>query len=349
MSATMQHIADRLGVSLMTVSLALNGKGNLSKATRERVITTARELGYRRNAAARATATGRFDAAALLLDADLTRSHMPAELLYGIQQALEAHRMHLSIAHMTDEQLTSEQLLPRILRHVMADGLLINYKHRIPAGLMALVERYKIPAIWIESNRSTDCIHHDNVAAAKLATRYMIERGHRRIAFVDNHPLDPKTSEESEHHFSLYDRRAGYVEAMKEATLEPRLINRGSFKSDITDRYEHSHAWLREPASVRPTGVVAYVGATAMPVSWTAMQLGINVPRELSVVTFADGRSDQSSLPFTRVLLNVNEQGRAAVEMLMEKIANPKVNLKTLTIQPDLIEGRSAGSAAKGS
>lgn len=342
MSATMQNIADRLGVSLMTVSLALNEKGHLSPATRRRVLEAAQELGYRRNAAARATATGRFDAAALLLDADLARSHMPPELLYGIQQALEERRMHLSIAHMSDEQLTSDDHLPKILRSVMADGLLINYKLKVPTELTDLINRHKIPAIWIESNRPTDCIYHDNTEAARLATQYLIDLGHRRIAFVDHHSSKPVVEGPSETHFSLTDRRAGFTRVMRDAGLEPRLINRGSLPLDTSDRFESAQSWLGEPASTRPTAIVAYVGATAMPVTWAAMTMGMSVPGDLSVVTFADGKTDLNHYPFTRVLLDVYEQGRAAVQMLMEKIENPKAGVTTIRVQPRLVEGRTS-------
>jgi len=341
MSATMQNIADRLGVSLMTVSLALNGKGNLATATRKRIISTAQEMGYRRNAAARATATGRFDAVALLLDADLGRDHMPADLLYGIQQELEKRNMHLTIAHMSDQQLTSEEHLPKILSNVMADGLLINYKVRIPTELTELIDRHNIPAVWVESDRPADCVYHDNIAASRLATQHLIELGHRRIAFVDNHPTCLTIDSRKPYHVSLRDRRLSYQKTMEEAGLAPRLIDYDSSGLNTEDRIAQALHWLSEPAETRPTAVVSYVGATAMTIMWAAMQLNLRVPQDLSIITFVDGDAGSQIRPITRVQLNVREQGRTAIHMLLEKIDKPHQMLKTKTIEPKLVVDQS--------
>lgn len=341
MSATMQNIADELGVSLMTVSLALNGKGKISSATRSRVLQTAARLGYRPNAAARATATGRFNNIALMLDSDISRDHLPPDLLYGIQQSLEKRGMSVSLAHLSDEQLLNDELMPSILRQINADGLIINYKHNVPPKLTDLLRQHRIPAVWIESDRENDCVCHDHVNAGATATRHLLEIGHTRIAFVDNHHGDPEPT--NLHHFSLYHRREGYRCAMEEARHEPWLIHLDDATPKQHDRYAWVRSWLDMPVGKRPTAVVTYVNGSAIPVYLTALQMGMSVPGDLSIVSIGD-RSEMRGLPLTHVALDVFGMGRVAVEMLLKKIDRTGCDLPTRRVAAKLVAGRTSAA-----
>lgn len=353
MPATMKQIADRLGVSVMTVSKALNDRGSLSDATRARVRDAARKMGYRPNAAARAVVTGRFNCAALMLDSDPKRDHLPVDLLYGIHDELSQNGMQLTFTRLSDDQLTSEQRLPMILRQVMADGLLINYKVGVPRQLNDLVRRHNIPSIWIESSLEADCVYHDHLAAARTGTEYLLAMGHRRIAFADSHRLSPGL-EEGLRHTSLDDRREGYRQAMLAAGLTPRLIHREDDAPAIHDRVAWAKSWLNRPASHRPTAVITYVMATAQPIIWAAQSLGMRIPEDISVLPFGE-RREIMAVPLTRMEMQEQAMGHAAVCMLMEKIASPGKLLKPRAIPVQLIEGvscappASPGRAGRGS
>ena len=340
MTPTMQEIAEKASVSTMTVSRALRGTGALRPETQLRVLAAAESLGYRANAAARAMATGRFNAVALLLDSEFGRDHLPPNLLYGVQAALERQQMQLTLAHMTDDQLTSDERVPMILKQIMADGLLINYKMGVPPKLTELITRHRIPSIWIESNRTTDCVCFDHIEGARRATEYLLAMGHRRVAFVDNHHDTPATDEPGRHHFSLADRRTGYRQAMSEAGFEPWLIHMGDRTPAASDRVAWSRTWLSKPASQRPTAVLTYVPATGLPVLWAALSLGLRVPEDLSLMTFG-GRHEANGLPLTRMYLPEYEIGLAAVEMLLQKIERPRRPIPTRRLSISLEPGQT--------
>jgi LacI family transcriptional regulator len=335
-SATMQAIADDLGVSLMTVSLSLNGKGKISARTRQRVLEAAHRLGYRPNAAARATATGRFNAVALLLDAELHRDHLPSHLLYSVQQRLADQGMSTILAHLEDHQLTSEEHMPGLLAQIMADGLLINYKLQVPPQLPRLIERFQIPAVWIESRRKYDCVYNDNVDAARMATARLLELGHRRIAFADNHPLD-LSDHRHPRHYSLAERRAAFTQVMRDAGLNPQLIH-DEKQPARSDRVAWARRWLDVAPGERPTAVVAYVAATALPIVLAAASLGIKVPGDLSVISFGD-QPGNNGFDLTRVQLPFPELGRAAVDMLMDKLRRPADAIPSRSFKGSLIDG----------
>jgi LacI family transcriptional regulator len=339
MTATMQTIADDLGLSVMTVSLALNGKGKISQATRQRVIDAAARLGYRPNVAARATATGRFNNIALLLSADIATDHLPSDLLYGIQQTLEQRQMRVSLAHMSDQQLTDDQHLPSILSQISADGLIVNYKTNVPPRLMQLLDRFAIPAVWIDADRRTDSVRHDHQGAARIAVERLLALGHTRIAFADNHPAKPGRNGPRPH-FSLQARRESYRQAMLEAGREPWFIHRGDDEPDKHDRRAWARTWLDLPPRRRPTAVIAYVMGSAVPIYLAATGLGLRVPDDLALVTFADA-SEARILPLTHVRLDVFAMGRQAVQMLLHKIEQPAAAHPTQVLPGQWVAGFS--------
>ena len=67
--------------------------------------------------------------------------------------------------------------MPRLLTEACSDGLLIDYTHAIPPALLALIERHRIPAVWINSRQPLDCVRPDDEAAGYDATRRLLERG----------------------------------------------------------------------------------------------------------------------------------------------------------------------------
>ncbi len=329
MAVTLKQIAHASGVSFPTVSHVLNPaspRHHFYRAeTRERVTRVARELGYRPNQAAQSMVTGRFGSVALLTTTADSRSYLPEELLSGIQQAVAERDLSLVLARMPDERLTSEQVMPKILRQTMTDGLLIDYTDHVPQAMRDLIDRHDIPSIWMNTKQPFDSICPDDAAAARMATSRLIELGHRRIAYADFAYAD----ELGDEHYSLTDRRAGYAAAMREAGLEPRFLT-GSLTNKDSLLLEEAHAVLGRPDV--PTAIVAYSGFTLSPLLVAGLMRGLSVPRDLSLITFSDRKYDVAGIDVTTVLLGREELGASAVDMLEQKIANPRAPLPARSV-----------------
>src|SRR4051812_31906827 len=84
---TQIDIAHKAGVSQVTVSHVLSGRGRVGEEVRQRVLDIARRLGYRPNAAARAISTGKFGCVTLLMGVRQQTSELPQQLLWGIEDA----------------------------------------------------------------------------------------------------------------------------------------------------------------------------------------------------------------------------------------------------------------------
>ncbi len=311
--ATQSDVAREVGVSLMTVQRALSGHRYVAEATRLRIEQAAQRMGYRPNTAARSTRTGRTGCIALLLSTLGTRSITSGATLDGIQEALRSRDLHLLIEAMPDAQLTDAGFVPKMLRQLTSDGLLINYNAQIPQAMIDLLGLADLPLVWLNSKQEADCVYPDDFGAARTLTAELIAMGHRRIDFVDfTHSLV-----EPAWHYSGVDRHAGYADAMREAGLTPRRRgSREEFETGLA--LDAAMAMLRRDD--RPTAVVGYVGRESRIMHTAARLIGLSVPGDLSIASF-DIRVDQEmGLSTTTMLVPDVQVGRLGAEMLLDKL-----------------------------
>ena len=320
MAVTLQAVASKAGVSLPTVCHILNPRskraGLFALETQRRVRQIATEMGYRPNAAARSIAIGRFGAVTLLLSQHGNRSQLPPRLLDGIDEALADAELHLMVARLPDEKLTDPQAMPKLLRQLTSDGLLINYNAHIPARMIELIKQYELPCVWINSKQPHDCVHPDDEKAAYDATRLMLVAGHTRIAFIDyTYGPSPERC-----HYSNTDRRAGYRRAMMDAGLSPRLIC-GPENIPLEDRPAFTRDWLT--ADDRPTAALCYTHHESAPILATADRLGMSLPRDLALFTIHDEAVRHFDIRVPTAMLPEREIGKRAVTLLRDRIARP--------------------------
>jgi LacI family transcriptional regulator len=314
---TIKDIAAEAGLSNQAVSYALRRDPRIPPATRDRVVAIAERLGYRPNASAQAFRNGRHGSVGLLLSATPARSYLPAHLLYGIENALTARSTRLIIGDLPDERLAQQGAAPSLLRNWSIDGLLINYQEDVPETMCSLIRRDHVPSVWINTRQEGGCVHADDLAAARAATDYLLQLGHRRIAYVD---YSRGWDRLADAHYSARDRQAGYEAAMVAAGLAPRIIRERQMVPG-RERAERAKVWLSQPD--RPTAIIASGGTVAFPVCFQARLLGLNVPADLSLISVDDVPVDMMGQVFTTMVVPHRKIGEAAAEMLL-RILNEK-------------------------
>src|SRR5215475_10876419 len=162
MSVSLKEIAAHTGLSVPTVGNVLGRSASrYSAETRRKVVEAARELGYRPNSSARAMRQGRFGCAALILNRSRqsTHSYVPPRLLDGLDDELSLHNMHLTVSRLTDEELSSDETIPKVLREHTADGIIVNYTHEIPESMLKLIRDHHAPAVWVNAKLDSDCVY----------------------------------------------------------------------------------------------------------------------------------------------------------------------------------------------
>lgn len=313
MHPTISQIARRARVSQPVVSKVLNGGRStvrVSEKLRVRIETIARELGYRPNAAAQATARGRFNSIALMQSTVEYQSLAHPQMLEGVYDALSRLGLHLMMVRLPQERLETPDAVPAVLRQYMCDGLLMNVNAEISPLLEQQVGRSGMPVVWVNSRHEHNCVYPDDFAAGHLAARAALLRGHRRIAFVNL--AGPG-------HFSATDRRAGYAAALREAGLQPvELLGK---TSDQAQRVSALTQLLRSPD--RPTALVDYDGDCVATAVRATQLAGLQFTTDLYMAAIHAQAAHVADLFVDTVWLPERAMGDAAAQMLAGVIDDP--------------------------
>jgi LacI family transcriptional regulator len=339
---TASKLAEHLGLSKATVTHVLNGHGaelRIKPETQKRVLQAAKELGYRPNVSARTMRTGRFGCAAFIQS--LKSTYLPSDLMLGVLDALKEYDMHLIMAEAPDEILDEQNYLPKVVRELAADGLLINRIVDIPQHFIERVHDLHIPAIFLNIKGEFDSVYPDDLTGGKIATEYLLQLGHRKIVYVQSLVnLQP--------HYSIQDRRRGYEDTMRKAGFQPQVwtlpADPFTMEEILADkRLSWAYEYLKTERD-RPTAVIAYELTEALAIFYAAAALQIKIPEMLSLVTFHWGIDSSLCIPFTTMSNSIGNVGRTSVSMLMEKLKNPTSLLPSRSVPLSFLEG---GTSAK--
>lgn len=312
MVTTIRDVAKRAGVSVSTASRALNGRDEVSKDVRARVLAAATELSYTANLHARALKGATTRTLGVLLS-DTGAFSFNARMMSGVYD-VATPRGYGVIVCGAQTSAEAEREAHRMLLEKRVDGVLSN---SVTSGAEPLrrLEAAGIPCVL--ANRRLDDLECDSVVVDYrrgdyLATRHLLELGHRRILCqlggVDNPPSGV--------------RLPGYREALDEygVPFAPELVL-------YCDTFREIHQRVRaemERLDPRPTAIVAYNDESALPVIKALRDLGLEVPRDVSVVGQNDlTLAEYYDPPLTSVAHAVRDMARQATELLLQKIQWP--------------------------
>lgn len=322
-AVTMREVAARAGVSVATVSLALNPKqrDRISPDTRERVAAAVAELGYRPNAIAQSLVSGESRFIGVVADAIAT-TPFAGQIILGAQEEAWRHGYVLLVAN-TQGVAEIEADAIRMMGEHQAVGLLYStWYHRdavAPSGLSG------IPTVFVNcvpDEGDQVAIVPDEEQGGAAATRLLTEAGHRRIAFINA----------ADHAPSPAGRLAGYRSALTGAGLEvdPELV--------VTAGSEQEHGYaaadtlfaLADP----PTGVFCYNDRVAMGLYDRVKELGLRIPRDVSVVGFDNQEVISGHLrpSLTTIGLPHYELGAQGVRTLLDATAGGRESTETIEL-----------------
>jgi len=315
MAATLKDIARETGFSKPTVARILREPhAPFSPTTRDLVLNTARRLGYRPNAAAKAINSGKFNAAVLILGFDPGSSYLHDMTLHGIEESLGLHDMHLVVARIPDAHLSDQGFVPNVLRQNMADGMLVNYTHNLPEKMSELIAQSGAPVIFMNNILPRDSVRPDDAAATRDATAELIRLGHRSIAYA--HFL---TAPHQQNHYSFAARRDGYIQAMRDAGQTPR------FAAGVYPLNEHTalmDSLLTHDSP--PTAIIAGSDDCASLAILQSRLKGWRVPQDISVYGVVNTYQFHAAGQYVHsFLLPAKELGMTAVASLVHLLKNP--------------------------
>lgn len=339
---TLEQIAKEAGVSRQTVANALNrtNKENWGSTARRaaRIREVAARMGYLPNVAAKAVRSGKFDCVALILSMNTPFSHLPQAMWQGIHDDLAEHNMHLTMFRLPDDVLKDTQQLPKILREWMADGMLIDYTTSIPRELIEIIELSDMPAVWLNTLRTENCVRPDDRAASVAATEYLLSLGHRRIAYVDFHALEAPNGT----HYSASERLDGYRQTMASSALPEQIVTGTRVQSDLLPACK---SIVCDPDA--PTAILCYGSLDAEYFIVAGAAVGREIPSDFSLMTFGPTDVRIVGIEISRMVVPEYETGRRASELLRAKISQPEASFPSEAVPFAIAPGQTCASPKK--
>ncbi|MBO0809744.1 MAG: LacI family DNA-binding transcriptional regulator [Actinobacteria bacterium] len=322
----MADVARLAGVSHQTVSRVLNDHPNVRPHTRESVLAAISQLGYRPNAAARTLVTRRTRTLGVIsFDTTL---YGPASMVYGIERAA-GHSYFVSIASLPAlDRRGVLGAVDRLLGQGVDGIIVIAPKTSAVAALSHIPPGIPLVAVGCGTRAPLTSVAVDNAAGAELATRYLLDLGHRTV----HHIAGPASWLDAQ------ERVTGWRRGLRAARApEPELMA-GDWSS--ASGYQIGH---RVAADRSVTAVLCGNDHMALGLLRALAERGRRVPADISVVGYDDIPESAFFLPpLTTVRQDFGELGRRALDLLVEMINGKGTPGTVLRIPPHLVARSSA-------
>jgi LacI family transcriptional regulator len=330
---TIVEVANRAGVSAITVSRVVNDSGPVSKQVRARVEEAIAEIRYVPNGVARSLRSKRTDTIALVVT-DMTNPFFTT-IAHGVEAAVGDSGMMLVICG-TDEQDAKEERYVRMLLQRRVDGILL-----VPAGggaaAIRLCREQGTPLVVVDRRLpggDADAVRADSEAGAFELGGLLVSLGHRTMAVLTGPRAVPTAD----------DRAAGFRRAVAAAEgLRPPRVYRGAFSIE-SGRVMARRALVATP---RPTALFAANNFIAIGVLHALEEMKVRVPEDVAVVGFDDLPPAMVTFPFLTVAAQpAHEIGRRSVAMLLERLSGgrgPKQPYQEVVLPTQLVVRRSSG------
>jgi LacI family transcriptional regulator len=334
MPARMKDIAQKLGVSVVTVSKALRGFPGPSEETRARVLAIAKEMNYGPNLAARGLVSGRTFSVGLIIP-DLAHPFF-AQIAKSISAVLHARGYSLIVSSSEEDPEIEKKAIQQLVARSV-DGLLIASTQG-SADSLGIVEEQSIPYVLVDrkfDGLDANFVGVDDVQVGALATEHLIEMGCQRIAHIGRDRLS-----------SALGRRQGYEQTLSRHGLP--LYQEYLVVEEHVHQPAHGvgHATARRLLSLnpRPDGIFCYNDPTAMGALVACLESGLHIPEDIAIVGCGNSHYDEFlRVPLTSIDQKSDAIGQKAGELALHLIASAKpAAAQTFLLAPELIVRKSS-------
>jgi DNA-binding LacI/PurR family transcriptional regulator len=332
MPVTITEIAEAAGVSLTTVSRALNNIDHpMSKETRERILRIASELGYQPNLVARSLRTDRTFNIGIIVEN--IQSPFTPPIIRGIQDCLKPEGYSSMIINSDwDPKIESDAI--QSLNNRQIDGIVfVETWHRSSDAVQMMTTKPFVFVHRLFNGHCPNSVIPDDYGGARLMIHHLLELGHRRIAFI-NGPKDWDASQR---------RLRGYEDELAASNLryDRRLVRRGDW--EVKGGYLATQALIS--MADPPTAIFAANDLMALGATYALQEAGLRVPQDIAVAGY-DNRDFTGFVrpSITTVSLPCYEMGKTAAKLLLGFINGKVREAEPIEVLGSLIVRESCGA-----
>jgi LacI family transcriptional regulator len=330
---TLKDIAKETGVSIATVSLVLNGKGNISQDVREKVYDVAQRIGYVKTANGGAAALNDMRHVAILVHEDYERAFLwnfIREMIIQLEAVLAREQYYPVILPVSNEQKTAA-ILEKILLSKMLGVFSIHYGN---AELFQQLESQNIPVVVVNNSGFQNQFHAvcvDDFQGAYEGTLYLLSLGHQHLGYIDYYKPDVQAC--------VDDRFIGFKKAIDEKQInfsKEERITVNLYNMDELARQLEQLFRQKQP----PTALFVHDDYLAAQIMVLLHRMKLKIPDDVSIL--APGDTLDFNLAFTPQItsmsINTSLIGKFAGEMMLERLEHAELETHVVKITQKLIE-----------
>ena len=328
-TVTIRDVARHAGVGVGTVSRVLNDSQSVRESTRLKVLAAIDDLHYSPSPVARRLSRGKTMAIGVIVPFFTNASVV--KRLQGVSSIVAKSDYDLVLFDVENVE-NRDTFFSKIVQRKLVDGLLIVSLKPNPSD-MEYILKAQIPVVSVDvKDTRVNSIIVDNVCGGKIATRHLIELGHKKIAHVSDYPDNPFN------HLPVQDRIKGYRSALTEAGLPYReeYYRFGDLNREEACRLANEILTLPDP----PTAIFAYCDTQAFGVIEAARDLGLRVPEDLSVIGFDDIDAAEFA-QLTTIRQSLHESGVRGAELMLQVLDDPSMAPAEIHLPTELVVRRT--------
>jgi LacI family transcriptional regulator len=329
MTVTIRDVANLLGLSITTVSRALDGYPDVAESTRQRVIQAANELGYLPNRTARQLRRQRADTIGYILPSGVSRFSEPfsTEFISGLADEAAQNNFDLLLTSARAGEEAEKQIYRRWVRARRVDGFVINRVRRSDWRIIYLAGEHIAFASFERSTDSLDypSIHVEGFNSVSNLVTHLASQGYQRIAFIGG----------PEYLTIHNDRLEGYRHglAINHLVENPAMVHLADLSSTGGYQAAKRMLWLPDP----PDAIVCVNDETAFGALHAAHEAQRIVGVDLAITGFDGVQDAVYALPsLTTLVQPIYDIARQLMSMVMAEIAGKPMLHRQVTIEPAL-------------
>lgn len=315
-----KEVARRAGVSIATVSRVINNTTPVSDDVRKRVEEIINETGYRPNSLAKELQNNKTNTIGVIMSVSVLAITSLGNTINAISDELKGKGYSIMLAN---SRFDSKEELDffKVFQEKRVDGILY-FAVNFTEDHYQLLRKYPIPIVMIgQENEYLDfpCVLHDNYHAAKHITEHLIQKGHKKIAYIGLPDYDAAAGKE---------RRKGFEAAMRfnQIKIIPEYLANGDFS--IESGYNAMKS-IFESCEIKPTAIFAATDFMALGVMNYLVEMGFNIPDDFSVVGFDDvDVAAYLNPPLTTIRSDNVAVGRQAAKLLLQILDKKDPDIK---------------------
>ena len=337
---TLRDIADAAGVSVASVSKVLNNRSGVGEESRRKILDIAERYGYQ-GKTARSLHRAGVDSVAMLMPAEFySRSQFYEDVIRGALDEAAAHSLKIDVRLVSLDSVVAEV---EELLQAGKTGAIVAIGLDQPEALERIIAS-KLPAVLINGMDRTmrlNSVLPDNWSAGWLATQRLLSAGHREIVHVT-----------LPHRLSLRRRLEGFKVAIEEAGIrfdpQRHVLDLSKFDVQESQTQQVVRQVLQDGSLADATAFFCSTDIVALGVMQALQSNGFSIPDDFSVIGLDDiAVALHSRPPLTTIRIDRLELGRAGIQMLMKRIADPGANIVRVNIGVRLVERATVGPVRK--